>query len=109
VRELSKKVLRSNTKKFRLIVLIIKTAKNLDYTKNIPVIPNIPTRSFERNKDYNNAKPEILRLKSARVMASYALLIKITDRNGNYINGITNRVPIPISYEIAVSDPIFGT
>jgi hypothetical protein len=108
VGKLSEKILRSNIKKLKLIILIIKTAEDLSYTKNIPVISDIPTRSLKRNKDYNDTEPEAPRLKFARVMASYVLLVKATDRDRNYINGVTNRVPIPTSYEAAVSDLIFG-
>jgi hypothetical protein len=66
------------------MVLITKTAEDLDYIKNIPVISNIPTRSLKRNKDYRNVEPEVPRLKSARVMISYALLVKAINRDGNY-------------------------
>jgi hypothetical protein len=90
------------------MILITKTAEDLGYTKNIPIIPNISIRSLKRNRNYSNVKPETSKLKFARIMVSYVLLAKATNRDKNYINRIINRVPISINYEVIISDPIFG-
>jgi hypothetical protein len=52
---------------------------------------------------------KIPRTKGARVKVSFALLTRATNRDSSKdINLFTNRVPIPINYENAINNPIWG-
>ncbi len=93
----------------KLIVLITKSLKDIGHDRDTPIISNDQSQNRKRVRDKDDGDHETLKTKGARLMTIFALLVKVINRDSNYCNAITNRVPIPVSYKIVINDPIFGS
>jgi hypothetical protein len=87
----------------RIEVVITKKPSKGDY-------PEIPYTSKKRSREDDDDQHNSGRRKLARALFAHALVAQATrgDQECPYVNATTHRVPIPINYEAAVGDPVFG-